>query len=132
MENVSTPAERLLAGYATDGVVSYADAAHLLNSVTAERDALAAVIEQARMRIDDNGGRWLAALKDTHAILSTAPATVLAQVKADALRAEADRLEALIPASGFGGRQSGYGQAGLDLLSQVRREADRIERESQS
>ncbi len=63
--------------------------ADALEAVTAERDALAAVIEQAQ-----DAAAWVAGDYDdaeanrasVQAILSTAPATVLAQVKADAVR----------------------------------------------
>lgn len=64
-----------------------------LEAVTAERDALAAVIEQAKAIVhealryaDDSGNGWDAEVSASalDEILSTAPATVLAEVKAKA------------------------------------------------
>lgn len=105
-ENTPTPAElveaarvvaRQYAGTHDPVIRQFAIAenriADALEAVTAERDARDAVIERVKVIVyealreaDDSGNGWDAEVSASalDEILSTAPATVLAQVKADA------------------------------------------------
>lgn len=101
------------------------------DEVEAQRNQLAAVVEQVREGFDslhwgcNNPDHECGYRKQADALME-APSVALDRVKAEALREAADYLDSF---EGPGGRQSAHDRAGRDTIRLIRDRADRIETE---